>query len=272
MELDQRTFHAFCDLVYDRSGIRMGEGKIPLVSSRLSKRLHELEMPSYRDYLQYLESDTTGREMVFMLDAISTNVTSFFRESDHFNLVCKAVAKWEKQGQQRFRFWSAASSTGEEPYTLAMVLDEAFGASGTTDWKILASDISTRVLDAAQRGEYNADRMQGVPPNLRAAYFDKEGRGDESMYRVRESLRQRIKFHRINLSKPPFPMQGPLDIILCRNVMIYFDNVVRTRLLQEFHRLLKPGGLLLVGHSESLTGLLSSFIPVSPAVYRKDKA
>jgi chemotaxis protein methyltransferase CheR len=253
MELDATTFHAFCDLVYDRSGIRMSEGKAPLVSSRLSKRVQQLELSSYREYLRYLEKDASGQEMVLMLDAISTNVTSFFREADHFELIRKVIPKWVEKNQRRFRFWSAASSTGEEPYTLAMVLNECFASAGSVDWRILASDI------------------QGIPANLLAEYFEKTGRQDDAVYTVRESLRKRVAFHRINLSKPPFPMQGPLDIIMCRNVMIYFDNVVRTRLLKEFYRLLKPGGILLVGHSESLTGLLSDFTPIGPSVYRKER-
>jgi chemotaxis protein methyltransferase CheR len=237
----------------------------------LAKRVRQLELPSYRDYLRYVERDDSGQELVLMLDAISTNVTSFFREPDHFELIRKVIPKWIEKGQGRFRFWSAASSTGEEPYTLAMVLDECFASAGNGDWKILASDISTRVLEAAQRGEYTAPHIQGIPANLLSKYFVKSQNAGDATFKVRDALRQRVAFHRINLSKPPFPMQGPLDIILCRNVMIYFDNAVRSRLLQEFYRLLKPGGLLLVGHSESLTGLLSNFIPIGPSVYRKEK-
>jgi chemotaxis protein methyltransferase CheR len=270
VELDSRTFRSIQDLVYLRSGIKLGEGKQSLVSARLSKRLQGLGLANYQEYLRYVEADD-GEEIVQMLDAISTNVTHFFREAKHFELVTKLVTAWLEQGQTKFRFWSAASSTGEEPYTLAMTLADCFEGRGAIDWKILATDISTRVLNIAKRGEYPASRVRDIPPAMLMRYFDKRGRGDEATYVAKDSIRSRLLFTRLNLNEEPYPMHGPLDIIMCRNVMIYFDNIVRTRLLGEFQRLLKTGGYLLVGHAESLTGLLCPLRSVSPSVYRKDK-
>lgn len=270
VELDSRTFRSIQNLVYVRSGIKLGEGKQSLVSARLSKRLQGLGLSSYDEYLRYVEADD-GEEIVQMLDAISTNVTHFYREPKHFELVTQLVKAWLDKGQTKFRFWSAASSTGEEPYTLAMTLAECFEGHSGIDWKILATDISTRVLNIAKRGEYPAGRIGDIPPALLTRYFDKQGRGADATYQAKEILRSRLVFRRLNLNEEPYPMQGPLDIVFCRNVMIYFDNAVRTRLLGEFNRLLKLGGYLLVGHAESLTGLLCPLRTVSPSVYRKDK-
>lgn len=270
VELDSRTFRSIQELVYERSGIKLGEGKQSLVSARLSKRLQGLGLANYDEYLRYVEADD-GEEIVQMLDAISTNVTHFYRESKHFELVTKWVNEWLNKGQTRFRFWSAASSTGEEPYTMAMTLADCFEGRQGIDWKILATDISTRVLNIAKRGEYPASRINDIPPAQLMRYFDRQGRGSDANYRAKDTLRSHLVFKRLNLNEEPYPMQGPLDIVFCRNVMIYFDNPVRTRLLNEFNRLLKTGGYLLVGHAESLTGLLCPLRCVTPSVYRKDK-
>jgi len=271
-ELDTRTFQAFRDLVYARSGIQLSEGKQSLVSARLGKRVRALGLDDFRDYLHHVESEGDGEELVQLLDAISTNVTHFFRESSHFDVLRKLVDHWLNQGQRRFRFWSAASSTGEEPYTLAMVLHQCFEGQGDIDWKILATDISTQVLKFADTATYPASRVRDIPPFLLDRYFDKNGRQESAVFQVKPELRRRVTFKRLNLSQPPFPLSGPLDLVMCRNVMIYFDNAVRSRLLNEFHRLLKHHGYLFVGHSESLTGMLSSFENKGPSVYRKEKA
>lgn len=271
MELDIPTFNAFRELVYARSGIALADGKHALVSARLSKRVHALGLDGFEDYLHLVESDRKGDELVQLLDAISTNVTHFYRENDHFEFLKKLIANWLDKGQKKFRVWCAASSTGEEPYTIAMTLHGCFQGAGDIDWKILATDISTRVLDIAARGEYSASRVRDIPPNLLGMHFDKRGYGDEAIYAAKSYLRDRIVYRRLNLSQPPFPLQGPLDLIMCRNVMIYFDNKVRARLLEDFHRLLKPGGYLIVGHSESLTGMISPFRNRLPSIYQKGK-
>ena len=173
-----------------------------------------------------------------------------------------------EEGQDRFRIWSAASSTGEEPYTIAMTVLEAAGGR-RIDFKVLATDLSTRVLGFAREGVYEAKRLEGVRPGLRDAYFERTQAGEAPAYRVRPILRQTVVFQRINLAETPYVMKGPFDAIFCRNVMIYFDEEVRKRLLGEMLRLLRPSGYLLVGHSESLAVLATQFKSVKPSVYLK---
>jgi chemotaxis protein methyltransferase CheR len=269
MNLDNKSYQDFRSLVYDVSGINLGNGKEALVSSRIGKRMRILGMDEFKSYLKMVRADPAGEELVHLLDAISTNVTSFFREPEHFELIKELFAGWLKAGQRKFRFWSAASSTGEEPYTLAMTLAEILEGRDV-DLKILATDISTRVLETASKGEYSEAKLTGIPPGLRAKYFHRTGVRGAYNYQVREDLRKWVVFKRFNLSAPPFPMQGPLDLVLCRNVMIYFDNQVRQGLLSEIHRLLKPKGYLLVGHAESLNGIKTDFQVMDPSVYRKD--
>jgi chemotaxis protein methyltransferase CheR len=268
MILDTRSYDEFRSLVYQVSGITLGNGKEALVSSRIGKRMRQLGMDEFKSYLKMVKDDPGGEELVHLLDAISTNVTSFFREPQHFDLIRDLFAGWLAQGQTRFRFWSAACSTGEEPYTLAMTLADVLGGR-QVDLRILATDISTKVLDKAARGEYPESRLDGIPAAFRTKYFERDGDRGERVFRVREELRRWVVFKRFNLSTPPFPMQGPMDVVLCRNVMIYFDNAIRKRLVSEIHRLLKPGGYLMVGHAESLTGVTTDFANAQPSVYLK---
>lgn len=267
--MDAATFNKFRQLIYDESGITLSSSKESLVSARIAKRMRTLELAEHSDYLRYVVEDRSGEEIVNLIDAISTNVTSFFREPEHFDLVEQHVAKWLRAGQTRFRFWSAASSSGEEPYSLAISIQEAV-AGARVDVKVLATDISTRVLQKCATGSYIADKVETVPATLRDRYFNVHREDGEKRYEVKPSLRQMVVFQRLNLSQPPFPMHGPFDMVFCRNVMIYFDNAVRGRLLAEIHRLLKPGGYLMVGHAESLTGMLSPFKPIQPSVYLKE--
>lgn len=267
--MDPRVFRRIADIVYDRAGIFLKDGKEALVSARLGKRIRALGLSTHREYLDILDADTSGEELVQLLDVISTNVTSFFREQQHFEFLTGVMEKWLKAGQRRFRFWSSACSSGEEPYTLAMTLLEATRGYDRIDMKILGTDISTRILQRSIAGQYLAEKMKGVPLGLRDTYFDREGVNGDTLYRAKQQLKRMTVFKRLNLSTPPFPMQGPMDAVFCRNVMIYFDNPVRKRLLDEIFRLLKPGGYLFVGHAESLTGMVSSFKGVQPSVYVK---
>lgn len=266
--MEQATFEKYRALIYEKSGIALASGKEALVSARVAKRLRALNLDNHRAYLRMLHEDESGQELIHLLDAISTNVTHFYREPLHFQMLEKIVAEWRQNGQQRFRFWCAASSTGEEPYTIAMTLREVFG-SAKVDARLLATDISTKVLARAQEGIYSEERVKPVPKSLLGRYFDKSGPRGAAEYTARQSLKDMILFRRLNLATPPFPMRGPLDAVFCRNVMIYFDNQVRSRLLNEIYRLLKPGGYLFVGHAESLTGMMSPLKLVRPSVYWK---
>jgi len=267
--VDKRTFDKIREIVYDKSGISLSQGKEALVRARIGKRMRALNIRQHHEYLDRVLNDESGEEIVNLLDVIATNVTSFFREANHFDFLKGVFLQWLKTGQKRFRFWSAACSTGEEPYTLAMVLSEAASSYGNIDIKILATDISTRALAVCLNGTYEEQKLKAVPKLLLHRYFERSKEGDKAFFTVSGAIKNMIVFRRLNLSKPPFPMRGPLDAIFCRNVMIYFDNIVRRRLLDNLYNLLKPSGYLMVGHAESLTGMVSDFKSVKPAIYTK---
>jgi len=265
--MDQVTFKKVKKFIYDQAGIDLADNKLSLVSARLRKRMSALDIPTHAEYFSYVKSDKSGLEIINLLDVISTNVTNFFREPDHFDFVRKVFLQWVDKGQSKFRFWSAASSTGEEPYTLGMVLLEALGGK-KKDVKILATDISTSVLRSCKEGIYEERKLSPVNAIYKNKYFTKETLNGENYFRVINELQKLMLFRRLNLSKPPYPMRGPLDAVFCRNVMIYFDDPHRNIVLKEVAKLLKPGGYLFVGHSESLSGLKHNFKTVSPSVYQ----
>lgn len=266
--MQDRTFNKFREYIYEKSGISLNQDKVALVSARVSKRMRKLDLPTHEHYLEYLLGDRTGGELPFFIDAISTNVTSFFREPEHFDFLKKDFGSCLSQGQRRFRYWSAASSTGEEAYSLVMDLLD-FQQAGNVDLRILATDISNEVLDKARRGGYDSKKLETVSLAYRNRYFDAGHANNGGDFIVNETVKKRVAFKTLNLSRPPFPMKGPFDAILCRNVMIYFDQGTREKLVGECYRLLKPGGHLLVGHSESLTGMQTPFTTVGPSIYEK---
>ncbi len=269
IELTDTQFDQIRDMVRQQCGIHLHDGKKQLVKGRLAKRLRELHLESFRQYIEHLGRDGTGGELVAMLDAISTNQTSFFREAPHFDMLRDAVLPRLAAGSsRRMRVWSAGCSSGEEPYSIAITLREALEDASSWDIRILATDISTRVLATARRGEYGADRLSSVPPIWRSRWFGCTGSRSRRMYRVREDLRGMVTFARLNLMGP-WPMSGPFDVIFCRNVMIYFDRPTRERLVRRFSDLLAPGGTFFVGHSESLTGIDHGLRYVQPTVYRR---
>jgi chemotaxis protein methyltransferase CheR len=263
--MEAETFKAFQDIAYAKAGIYLRQGKAALVQARLAKRLRELGLSSEREYLDRLRGDA-GEEVVLFLDAISTNFTKFFREADHFDTLAGWVAALRRLGQRRFRFWSAACSSGEEPYTAAMVLDPILEGC---DWKILATDISTRVLARAAAGRYTDEELAPVPAALRARYLEAAPEGDDgASFAVSPRLRERVVFRRLNLAARPYPMSGPLDAVFCRNVMIYFDRAMREGLVGEIERLIRPGAPLFIGHSETLNGIATRLRAERPSVYR----
>jgi chemotaxis protein methyltransferase CheR len=263
------VFDGFRRLAYDQAGIAIRDNKQTLVSARIAKRVRECGLSSERAYLEYLQGDRSGEEMVRFLDAISTNFTSFFREPDHFDLLADEVRSWVKDGSKQIRIWCAAAATGEEPYSLAMTLSEAIGTA-PVEWRLLASDISVTALNTATTGVYPDSRLEQVPAALKRKYFLRNsGAGGEPSSRVNDELRRRMLFKRVNLATPPYPLRGELDAVFCRNVMIYFDNAVRQRLVSEMERLLRPGGVLVVAHSETLNGVRTGLRTLMPSVYRK---
>lgn len=268
--MNQALFQRFADLAYQRAGIALHEGKQTLVEARVGKRLRALDLPDAASYLDFLEADRSGDELVQFLDVITTNFTSFYREPDHFEVLDKALRRCVEQGAGRIRLWSAASSTGEEPYSIALTL---LGATehARVDARILATDLSTRALARAAEGIYSDKALNTVPPGLRERHFSPAGRNrqGDAQFQISSEIKRLLLFKRLNLATPPFPMPGPLDAVFCRNVMIYFDRPVRQRLVAAIEGLLKPGGLLFIGHTETLTGLSTGLRTVRPSIYQK---
>ena len=267
-ELNHKQFQEISRLVYQRCGISLKSGKEALVRARLMKRLRALEIPSIKAYMELISSEQGQPEIHTLIDVMTTNKTSFFRESAHFDYLAeKILPEFE---QERLRFWSAACSSGEEPYTLAMVLRENIVAIDKKDVLILATDISSRMLETARKGVYSQERLADVPRPLIHKYFD--GCPDEmgKRYRVGPALRKMIRLAPLNLMQA-WPMKGPFNVIFCRNVMIYFDRPTQQELVNRFYDLLMPGGYLFVGHSEGLSGVRHAFQYMKPAIYRKRK-
>ncbi len=273
MDMNNRQFQRFCEIALQKAGLSLKEGKEALVEARVAKRLRALGLGTAQEYLEYLEQEPTGEEIVQFLDTISTNYTSFMREADHFDFLGSLALAWLRAGQKRVRVWCAASSTGQEPYCIGMTLAEAFSGH-EVDYRILATDISTKVLAHAEAGCYTERELQALPRHLRAKYFARDNGwvSAERIFRVAPKLKEHIVFRRLNLAELPYPMQGPFDAVFCRNVMIYFDHQTRAGLVSEVERLLRPGGFLITGHSETLTGIARELKLIQPTIYeRKEK-
>ena len=271
LELRDTEFEKISRLVYSHCGIHLHDGKKELVKARLSKRIREGNFRSFADYYDYVKTGEGTDEFIAMIDSLSTNLTSFFREDGHFRalsrIVPELIREAARRGRPRLNLWSAGCSSGEEPYTMAVTALEAAQGTGA-DIRILATDISTRVLKKAGQGIYPAERVKSVPPDLLRRYFQ-IGQGNwAGYYRVKKDVRDLVRFERFNLMDPPAP-GDPCNVIFCRNVMIYFDKKTQEGLVNRFHSRLAKGGYLFIGHSESLTGLSHAFQYLEPSLYRK---
>jgi len=264
-ELSRRHFEKIAAMLYATSKITMQSGKEELVKSRLVKRIRTLGLSGFDQYLESVESNPG--ELYQMVDLLTTNKTSFFRENAHFDFMkSRILPKTKSRG---LRVWSAGCSSGEEPYTIAMVLREHFGDGDLGDTRILATDLSKRVLEKAAKGIYEEEILKDVPVALIPKHFDCTEAKKPRKYSAKKSLRGLITFAPLNLMEE-WPMKGPFDLIFCRNVMIYFDKPTQEKLVNRFYTLLKPGGYLFSGHSESLAGMTHSFRYVQPAVHLKE--
>jgi chemotaxis protein methyltransferase CheR len=271
-ELTPGDFEKISRLIYEQSGIALHEGKKELVRARLGKRLRQGRFKSFRDYYQFVVQDGSGEELVYLLDSISTNLTSFFREQVHFDfLEREVIPRWcaAKSGREKtLHIWSAGCSTGEEIYSIAMTLLKTLGTLEKWNLRLLASDISTKVLKKAVAGIYEKERVRALPPATVKKYFLRGENNWREHVKVKDVIRDLVTFQRINLMEP-FPFSEPFDCIFCRNVMIYFDKKTQEDLVNRFYKSLLPEGILFIGHSESLTGIRHPYHYIKPAVYRR---
>lgn len=256
-------FARFRSLVLQETGISLSEQKKALVVGRLSSRLRNRGIGTFSEYYKILQDPAEGDELQAAIDLITTNETSFFRESEHFQ-VLRDYLRDLRPVPFPFRVWSAASSSGEEAYTIAMVLSDCLSSA---DWQVVGTDISTRVLERARRAIYPMERATTIPHEfLRRFCLKGQGR-HEGMFLMSRQLRDRVSFQQANLCQP-LPRLGPFDVAFLRNVLIYFDAAQKRRVVEGVISQLKPRGLLLVGHSESLTGISEGLLQLRPTVYR----
>lgn len=277
--LDDDDFQFICKLVYDSSGIVLSERKREMVYRRLMRRTRELGITSFAEYCQLLKSDNHD-EFPQFINAITTNLTSFFREGHHFDYLRKTLFPQLVQQQnnaqnshsKRLRIWSSACSTGEEPYSIAITLMQAMGAR-LKEWdaRILATDLDSDVLATAQKGLYKHDRTLEMDPDTRNKWFCKQTADHSGHVKVSPQLSDLITFKQLNLLEP-WPMKGPFDAIFCRNVLIYFDSKTQRMLIPRYHQLLKPGGILFLGHSENVPKDFTEFECLGRTIFRKPLA
>lgn len=262
-QLNQKQFEKISHTVYDFCGIKLGKDKQELVKARLSKRLYALNLDDFDSYLQLIKNDS--REFSQMIDSLTTNKTDFFREIQHFDFLTDEILPNLDRQSRSLRIWSAACSSGEEPYSIAMTLNEALPDIRNWDVKILATDISSQILEKAHKAEYPEENLKDVSAYLKQKYFLKSA---SNKFVFKDPMRNIVKFARINLMDQ-WKMKGPFDVIFCRNVMIYFDKPTQAALINRFYNLIAPGGYLFVGHSESLNGIVHKYQYIKPAVYLK---
>ena len=271
-QLNDGLFQKFSDLVYEKTGIFLKPEKKELLNARLGKRLRATGITSFKQYYEYVINDRSGDELVHLIDNVSTNFTSFFRENSHFEILSSTVLPaFVKEGRGKNKeilLWSSASSSGEEPYTMAMVVEDFVSRHPGMRYRIMATDISTRVLAQAKRGVYADERVTKVPTPFLKKYFQKGVGNSDGYVKVKDELRRMVHFDRFNLMGD-FPWRAAIDVIFCRNVMIYFNRETQQELVSKFHEALTPGGYLFIGHSESISGLKHNFTQVDATAYMK---
>lgn len=270
--LSARDFGRLSTFIYEEAGIRLGPEKRTMLEARLRRRLRSLNLDSYRRYCEYLFTpEGRSQEIVPFLDEVTTNKTDFFREPGHFTLLAeKALPEIAARAEGRpVLVWSAGCSSGEEPYTLAMVLSEYAEAHPGFRFRILATDLSTRVLEKAQLGIYTTESVEPVPPALRQKYLMRSRDRGSDQVRIVPELRRLVEFRRLNFMDADYGLAGHADAIFCRNVIIYFDRATQEAILRKLVRQLAPLGYLFVGHSEALHEMQLPVTAMGPALYRK---
>lgn len=251
-------------MIYKRAGISLHDGKHAMVYSRLSRRLRETGYQSFREYLGWLESSDIPEWQEFV-NALTTNLTSFFRENHHFE-VFSSLLKARPAGTP-WRVWCSAASTGEEPYSILMTAIESL--SGHPSLSLIASDIDSKVLRTAQQGVYRLDGMKGIDANRMQRFFLRGKAGNEGMVRIKPELSRMIEFFMVNLIRDDWPFKEPFDVVFCRNVMIYFDGATQRKVLERLFKVMKPGSLLFVGHAENFSDSRDLFVLKGKTVYER---
>lgn len=269
--LSARNFERLARFIYDYSGIKMPSSKRTMLEGRLRRRLRITGRPTFDSYCDYLfNDDGLESETIHLIDVVTTNKTDFFREPRHFEFMAQtALPELAAAGRRKIRAWSAACSTGAEPYTMAMVMQDHLDRTGGPDFAILATDLSTEVLATAQRGVYPAEMVDPVPADLRRRFVMTPKDPRRRDIRIHPSLRARLTLGRLNLMDQAYAVGEPFDIIMCRNVMIYFDKATQAKVLQRLCKHLRPGGYLFIGHSESITGVDLPVAAAANTVFRK---
>lgn len=267
--ITEKEYEFLRKLVYDHCRINLGPNKKELVMARLSKRLRACNIGSYQEYIQLLQSATGKSEMGNLIDAISTNHTYFFREGEHFSFLMETILTEfdAEQPSGQFRAWSAACSSGEEPYSLAILLNEHF-RNHRNRWTIECSDISSKILQKANDGVFSKDRVERIRKDWLHRYFLKGNGKFEGLYQFHPEVSRNLNFQLLNLMSPTFPFKQPFNLILCRNVMIYFDRPTQEDLVNRMIKHLMPGGYLFIGHSESLNAIKHPLKLIKPAIYQ----
>ena len=269
--MDEESFTRLSTYVTREYGIKLPLGKKSMLESRLNRKVKSLGLATYREFLDFIFAEQQGRsELLQVIDLITTNKTDFFREPAHFQfLTGQFLAPYLNEGNRRsVKIWSAGCSSGEEPYTIIMALEEFRKQQADFTYSILASDVSTRVIQAAHQGIYDIEKTAPIPLDMKRRYFLKSVT-NPNIVRVKPEFRKKIQFRRINFMDNEFGiLKSDLDIIFCRNVLIYFDKVTQERVINKFCSLLRPGGLLFLGHSESIIGMDLPLIQLQPTVYK----
>ncbi len=263
--ITDQEFALFQRLIYKLAGISLNDTKKDLLVGRLGKRLRHFQLPSFASYYRMLSTGAHPDEVQVMVDLLTTNETYFFREPNHFDFLRNEIVP-RCNNRSPLRVWSAASSSGEEAYSIAMLLAETLGGA---PWEIVGSDICTRVLARAVTGHYGLARTEGIPPDYMRKYCLKGVRSQAGTFLIAPELRERTRFLQINLMLPVDTAIGEFDVIFLRNVMIYFDPPTKARVVHNLLPRLKPGGHLIIGHSETLNGISDRLITVRPTIYRK---
>ncbi len=265
-EFGERDFRRVCELIHERAGIALADGKRDMVYGRLSRRLRALGIPSFRQYLDQLESTSGGEEWQAFTNALTTNLTAFFREPHHFDTLREDLGRY--MGRGAVNLWSCAASTGEEPYSMAITACEAYGTLDPPV-RIVATDIDTQVLATAARGVYPLERIAALDDTLRRRYFQRGTGNNEGTCRVNQSLRQLIDFRPLNLLSARYDVSGPFTAVFCRNVMIYFDKPTQRGILTRLVPHLSDAGMLYTGHSENYLHAADVIVPCGRTLYRR---